>query len=96
MWFRFESCWRLSGKKVHVTRWRAVKSKRRKRKLWQQTCCPNPKVSYGRFDQAGGRRNTQFDGPSQQNITVEVPMLLAGQRGARKECSRTPGRGGRS
>ncbi|MDO9049242.1 MAG: TolC family protein [Methylobacter sp.] len=48
---------------------------------------PNPKVSYGRYDQAGGRRNTQFDGPSQQNITVEVPMLLAGQRGARKEAA---------
>ncbi|WP_333878249.1 TolC family protein [Methylobacter sp.] len=48
---------------------------------------PNPKVSYGRYDQAGGRRNTQFDGPSQQNITVEVPLLLAGQRGARKESA---------
>jgi cobalt-zinc-cadmium efflux system outer membrane protein len=48
---------------------------------------PNPKVSYGRYDQAGGRRNTQFDGPSQQNITVEVPLLLAGQRGARKEAA---------
>ncbi|MDP1667314.1 MAG: TolC family protein [Methylobacter sp.] len=48
---------------------------------------PNPKVSYGRYDQAGGRRNTQFDGPSQQNITVEIPMLLAGQRGARKEAA---------
>lgn len=48
---------------------------------------PNPKVSYGRFDQAGGRKNTQFDGPSQQNITVEVPMLLAGQRGARKDAA---------
>jgi len=48
---------------------------------------PNPKVSYGRYDQAGGRRNTQFDGPSQQNINLEVPMLLAGQRGARKEAA---------
>lgn len=48
---------------------------------------PNPKITYGRFDQAGGRRNTQFDGPSQQNITVEVPMLLAGQRGVRKEAA---------
>ena len=48
---------------------------------------PNPKISYGRFDQAGGRQNTQFDGPSQQNITVEVPMLLAGQRGARKDTA---------
>lgn len=48
---------------------------------------PNPTFSYGRFDQAGGRRNTQFDGPSQQNITVEVPILLAGQRGARKDAA---------
>jgi len=48
---------------------------------------PNPKASYGRYDQAGGRRNTQFDGPSQQNITVEVPLLLAGQRGARKDAA---------
>lgn len=46
---------------------------------------PNPRISYDRYDQAGGARNTQFDGPSQQNITVEVPMLLAGQRGARRE-----------
>lgn len=48
---------------------------------------PNPKVSYGRFDQAGGRLNTQFDGPSQQNVTVEVPLLIAGQRGARKTAA---------
>lgn len=48
---------------------------------------PNPKVSYGRYDQAGGQRNTQFDGPSQQNINLEVPMLLAGQRGARKDAA---------
>jgi len=48
---------------------------------------PNPKVSYGRFDQAGGRMNTQFDGPSQQNVTLEVPILIAGQRGARKTAA---------
>jgi len=48
---------------------------------------PNPKISYGRYDQAGGLRNTQFDGPSQQNITVEVPMLLAGQHGVRKDAA---------
>jgi len=48
---------------------------------------PNPKVSYGRYDQAGGRRNTQFDGPSQQNVAMEVPLLLAGQRGARKDAA---------
>jgi cobalt-zinc-cadmium efflux system outer membrane protein len=48
---------------------------------------PNPKISYGRFDQAGGRLNTQFDGPSQQNIALEVPLLIAGQRGARKTAA---------
>ena len=48
---------------------------------------PNPKVSYGRFDQAGGRLNTQFDGPSQQNITLELPILIAGQRAARKTAA---------
>ncbi|MEE7627569.1 TolC family protein [Methylobacter sp. Wu8] len=48
---------------------------------------PNPKVSYGRYDQAGGRVGTQFDGMSQQNVTVELPVLLAGQRGARQEAA---------
>ncbi len=48
---------------------------------------PNPKVSYGRFDQAGGRLNTQFDGPSQQNVTLELPLLIAGQRSARKTAA---------
>jgi outer membrane protein, heavy metal efflux system len=48
---------------------------------------PNPKISYGRFDQAGGRMNTQFDGPSQQNVTLEVPLLIAGQREARKTAA---------
>lgn len=48
---------------------------------------PNPKVSYGRFDQAGGRLNTQFDGPSQQNVTLELPILIAGQRSARKTAA---------
>ena len=48
---------------------------------------PNPKVSYGRFDQAGGRLNTQFDGPSQQNVTLELPILIAGQRAARKTAA---------
>lgn len=48
---------------------------------------PNPKISYGRYDQAAGRRNTQFDGPSQQNITIEAPILLAGQRGARQQAA---------
>jgi len=46
---------------------------------------PNPKITYGRYDQAAGKVGTQFDGMSQQNVTVEVPVLIAGQRGARKE-----------
>jgi len=48
---------------------------------------PNPRVTYGRYDQAAGQVGTQFDGLSQQNVTVEVPVLLAGQRGARKEAA---------
>jgi cobalt-zinc-cadmium efflux system outer membrane protein len=48
---------------------------------------PNPSVTYGRYDQAAGRVGTQFDGMSQQNVTVAVPVLLAGQHGARKEAA---------
>lgn len=48
---------------------------------------PNPSVTYGRYDQAAGRVGTQFDGMSQQNVTVTVPVLLAGQHGARKEAA---------
>lgn len=43
---------------------------------------PNPVVSYGRFRPGGGRR-TVFEGSSQQDATVELPLLLAGQRAAR-------------
>ena len=48
---------------------------------------PNPSVTYGRYDQAAGRMGTQFDGLSQQNVTVTVPLLLAGQHGARKTAA---------
>lgn len=48
---------------------------------------PNPRVTYGRYDQAGGKWNTQFDGPSQQQVMLEIPMLVAGQRGARKAAA---------
>jgi cobalt-zinc-cadmium efflux system outer membrane protein len=48
---------------------------------------PNPSVTYGRYDQAAGRLGTQFDGLSQQNVTVTIPVLLAGQHGARKTAA---------
>lgn len=48
---------------------------------------PNPTISYGRYDQAAGRAGTQFDGPSQQAVTVEVPLLIAGQRAARHKAA---------
>jgi cobalt-zinc-cadmium efflux system outer membrane protein len=48
---------------------------------------PNPSVTYGRYDQAAGLLGTQFDGLSQQNVTVTVPVLLAGQHGARKTAA---------
>ncbi|GAB6067811.1 hypothetical protein JCM13664_11300 [Methylothermus subterraneus] len=45
---------------------------------------PNPRVSYGRYDLTS-RRNTMFDGSTQEEVTVEVPLLLFGQRQARIE-----------
>jgi len=47
---------------------------------------PNPTVSYGRFKPSGGA-NTLFDGSRQQQATVEFPLLIAGQRGARIEAA---------
>jgi len=47
---------------------------------------PNPSVSYGRFTPSGGAR-TQFDGSRQQQATLDLPLLIAGQRGARIEAA---------
>jgi len=47
---------------------------------------PNPTVSYGRFTPSGGAR-TQFDGSLQQQATVDLPLLIGGQRGARIEAA---------
>ena len=47
---------------------------------------PNPTVSYGRFKPSGGA-NTLFDGSRQQQTTVDFPLLIAGQRGARMEAA---------
>lgn len=47
---------------------------------------PNPTVSYGRLRPAGGA-NTMFDGSRQQQAGIELPLLIAGQRGARVEAA---------
>jgi cobalt-zinc-cadmium efflux system outer membrane protein len=43
---------------------------------------PNPRFSYGRYDLLS-RRNSMYDGSVQENYTLEVPVLIAGQRSAR-------------
>lgn len=48
---------------------------------------PNPTFSYGRFQQTKGNRDTQFNGPSQQQYNLSIPMLVTGQRGARVELA---------
>ena len=47
---------------------------------------PNPSVSYGRFTPSGGAR-TLFNGSQQQQATVDLPLLIGGQRGARIEAA---------
>lgn len=47
---------------------------------------PNPRISYGRYDLVS-RVNTMFDGRVQQAVTLEVPVLISGQRGARVEAA---------
>lgn len=47
---------------------------------------PNPRLSYGRFDLLS-RTNTMFDGNVQQQVILEVPVLIAGQRGTRLEAA---------
>lgn len=48
---------------------------------------PNPTISYGRYDFVGGGANHMFDGNVQEQVTLEVPVLIAGQRGARIEAA---------
>jgi cobalt-zinc-cadmium efflux system outer membrane protein len=47
---------------------------------------PNPTISYGRFTPSGGAR-TLFEGNSQQQTTLDLPLLIGGQRGARIEAA---------
>ena len=47
---------------------------------------PNPTISYGRLTPSGGGR-TLFDGSSQQQTNLDLPLLIGGQRGARIEAA---------
>jgi cobalt-zinc-cadmium efflux system outer membrane protein len=47
---------------------------------------PNPTVSYGLFRPSGGA-NTIFEGSRQQQTTVNLPLWIAGQRGARIDAA---------
>lgn len=47
---------------------------------------PNPTLSYGRSRPAGGA-NTVFEGSRQQQAGIDLPLLVAGQRGARVEAA---------
>ena len=43
---------------------------------------PNPKVGFDHFQPAGGQR-TVFDGARQEQVSVELPVLIPGQRASR-------------
>jgi cobalt-zinc-cadmium efflux system outer membrane protein len=46
---------------------------------------PNPTINYGQLHQFG--RQTQFEGRWAQGVSVELPLLLGGQRGARVKAA---------
>jgi cobalt-zinc-cadmium efflux system outer membrane protein len=48
---------------------------------------PNPTVSIGRMRPNGGVPNTVVDASRQQQAGVELPVLIAGQRGARVDAA---------
>jgi cobalt-zinc-cadmium efflux system outer membrane protein len=47
---------------------------------------PNPNVKYERWDLSTDR-NTMFEGRTQEQISLEIPLLIAGQRGARVDAA---------
>lgn len=47
---------------------------------------PNPTISYGRFTPSGGTA-TLFQGSHQQQTTLDLPLLIGGQRGARIDAA---------
>lgn len=48
---------------------------------------PNPAISYGRYDNLAGNTAAQFNGNQLQQSTVDVPLLIAGQREVRSEAA---------
>ncbi len=46
---------------------------------------PNPTLNYGRFRPSSGQASTLFTGTRQEQATVELPLLVGGQRSARVE-----------
>jgi cobalt-zinc-cadmium efflux system outer membrane protein len=48
---------------------------------------PNPTLSYGRARPSGGTPNSVIDGTRQQQVGIDLPVLVAGQRGARVEAA---------
>ena len=48
---------------------------------------PNPTISYNRARPNGGVPNTVIDANRQQQAGIELPVLIAGQRGARLEVA---------
>ena len=48
---------------------------------------PNPTISYGRTRPSGGAPNSVVDGNRQQQVGIDLPVLIAGQRGARVEAA---------
>ncbi len=47
---------------------------------------PNPHIAYGRF-RPGGGASTLFTGNLQQQTTIDLPLLITGQRGARIDAA---------
>lgn len=47
---------------------------------------PNPNFKYERWD-LSTQRNTMFEGRTQEQISVQIPLLIAGQRGARVDAA---------
>src|SRR6185295_3483241 len=48
---------------------------------------PNPTISYGTSRPAGGAANSVISGTRQQQAGIDLPVLIAGQRGARVEVA---------
>jgi len=48
---------------------------------------PNPTISYGSSRPSGGAANSVISGNRQQQAGIDLPVLIAGQRGARVEAA---------